>query len=866
MKTQFFAVYIQTIIGFYLSHSNALALPELDLTDPVGHAWMHHASEDIINARIAEGYRLFRLDVRNASPLRFTAAFVANTGSYQQTGTGWSHSLTQAQVEEIAADATRRIVDISSYTDNSATRYAVVWVGNTGTQTINGRIIVAAASFQGITDQATASNRRVIDIDVAAGPEGTTYSAILVDREPGNDRCQIIGEGTIEEINERVLRSEIDGTNHEPCSRFQHRIIALDYAGNDRFVYVAESRRGNEKPWWFADLEYHGVNGAAAESGDYIADPAHVEQTDNLGVLADRLQGRFLDIKQYSSGGSERYQAILTDNVQYPKRGPSPSGDATLQQIDKVMQDGMKKWGIPGGTIAVTQDDRLVYAQGYGHSHLSRGTDRQPLPTTPEILFRIASCSKPLTGLAIQKLIEQGRLSLDTTPFGSTFNVEPKDPNLKKVTIRQILEHKSWFPDSLGWASAVTDWTNAAAPAVFANRVDGGAYYQNSNYHLLTLVIEAITSKTYEEYFKEVFLTPLGIHRMRISHPRSEGFTDGPITEAATYSDVTKHNRRNGDGTLTGLEDPNWIFSDWILSPSSRFGASTWAASPVDILRLMVAVNGTLDIPQVLSEESFDRIITGARQFNGESTDPPADANTDMYLLGFSQYGIGSGKRVLDHNGYLPWTTNAQLVLRNDGIKFFIAFNGDISNGYGVFVNGIRVQTSGIIGDTLWPLHNIFNTMKLPLIDRWPDFGFSPATQMPGVDCSAALAWERGAYGAGVQVQVQGTLYRCKAYPFNGWCGQDGYKPGIDASWTDAWEVVDVCKSGVVEGSKPSKDCTKLPQWSVGTYEGGDVVQYQNNVYQCKGWPQSGWCGQSGYEPGVTLYWQEAWTALGACA
>src|SRR6266511_421900 len=59
--------------------------------------------------------------------------------------------------------------------------------------------------------------------------------------------------------------------------------------------------------------------------------------------------------------------------------------------------------------------------------------------------------------------------------------------------------------------------------------------------------------------------------------------------------------------------------------------------------------------------------------------------------------------------------------------------------------------------------------------------------------------------------------------------------------------------------------CTSYPEWTITTYTGGDRVKHGGNAYECKPFPYSGWCGQAGYEPGVTLYWQDAWIPLGAC-
>jgi hypothetical protein len=59
--------------------------------------------------------------------------------------------------------------------------------------------------------------------------------------------------------------------------------------------------------------------------------------------------------------------------------------------------------------------------------------------------------------------------------------------------------------------------------------------------------------------------------------------------------------------------------------------------------------------------------------------------------------------------------------------------------------------------------------------------------------------------------------------------------------------------------------CDELPEWQVTTYSGGTRVQNNDKIYECKPYPFSGWCGQVGYEPGATLYWQDAWILIGPC-
>jgi hypothetical protein len=63
----------------------------------------------------------------------------------------------------------------------------------------------------------------------------------------------------------------------------------------------------------------------------------------------------------------------------------------------------------------------------------------------------------------------------------------------------------------------------------------------------------------------------------------------------------------------------------------------------------------------------------------------------------------------------------------------------------------------------------------------------------------------------------------------------------------------------------PASDCGTLPQWQVGSYEGGDHVRHGSTEYECKPYPYSGWCGQLGYEPGVAPSWPDAWILIGPC-
>ena len=105
-------------------------------------------------------------------------------------------------------------------------------------------------------------------------------------------------------------------------------------------------------------------------------------------------------------------------------------------------------------------------------------------------------------------------------------------------------------------------------------------------------------------------------------------------------------------------------------------------------------------------------------------------------------------------------------------------------------------------------------------------------------------------YSLNEQVYNQGHIYQCLVA---GWCSQSAYEPGLSLYWSYAWQDLGIGTSSN-GGTNPTQNTTV---WnSSTTYLSGDLVLYNNNIYQCKGWPYTPWCSQR--EPG-TNGWTEAW-------
>jgi hypothetical protein len=121
-----------------------------------------------------------------------------------------------------------------------------------------------------------------------------------------------------------------------------------------------------------------------------------------------------------------------------------------------------------------------------------------------------------------------------------------------------------------------------------------------------------------------------------------------------------------------------------------------------------------------------------------------------------------------------------------------------------------------------------------------------------------------------------GKVYECKAYPFSAHCGQVGYEPGTEDG-KDAWKYDGGCTGTLTPTTSPIfptpvSGCAEV--YIPGTtYEAGDEVSVLNvagengdfgKTYRCKPWPNSGYCGQVGYEPG-TEKGKEGWTYVSGC-
>lgn len=384
--------------------------------------------------------------------------------------------------------------------------------------------------------------------------------------------------------------------------------------------------------------------------------------------------------------------------------------------FDREMEAFMSPRQIPGGALAVVKDGRLVYARGYGW------TDReQKIPTKPDSLFRIASVSKPITAVAVLKLIEEGRLALDTKAF-ELLNMRPAvasfrdpEPRLRQITIQHLLQHTAGWDrnksfDPMFRSDQIARATNSPPPATPENIIrymlsraldfDPGARYAYSNfgYCVLGRVIQKVTGEPYENFVRERILAPIGITRMRIGATLDGKQAPGEARYYTSVHETAKNVFPNAP------EQVPWPYGGFHLEAMDAHGG--WIASVIDLARFAAALGDGQRRP-LLKPPICEQMY---------APPPPPVSRKEDGSLQSSYYGCGwsvrpvgkDGKANYWHNGSLPGTATL-LVRRWDGLSWAALFNqrsGDKKLPDGDIDSALHRAAAAV---EKWPEENLFS-------------------------------------------------------------------------------------------------------------------------------------------------------------
>lgn len=312
-------------------------------------------------------------------------------------------------------------------------------------------------------------------------------------------------------------------------------------------------------------------------------------------------------------------------------------------EIEDFYQRKLLRTGF-NGAILVAKKGQVIFEQYHGYYNLQKKDS-----LTKHSAFHLASVSKTFTAMAVLKLAQMGKLSLDddVKKFFPAFPYE-------NVLVKDLLDHRSGLPNylyfmqQLGWDTKqhctnqdVLDYLIKYKPA--ATKPDTHFNYCNTNYCLLALIIEKASGMSYSAFLQQQFFTPLKMNDTYVYN----------IADSATAMPSYDYRGRQEAFTFLdcGIGDKN-IYS-----------------TPEDLLKWDQAMYTN----QIFSKETLEKAFTPY------SHEKPGIRN---YGYGWRMNVYPNGKKVIYHNGWWHGNNASFIRMIQDSVTIIVLGNKYNTNIY----------------------------------------------------------------------------------------------------------------------------------------------------------------------------------------
>jgi CubicO group peptidase (beta-lactamase class C family) len=309
----------------------------------------------------------------------------------------------------------------------------------------------------------------------------------------------------------------------------------------------------------------------------------------------------------------------IAADTPFPAAEPESVGmsPAALDELAAVVDDYVDREMVVGAELLVIKDRQTVLHEVFGMR------DREAdLPMARDTLFNIRSMTKPVTGAAVQVLIDDGTVRLDdrAADFLPGFDTDAA----REITVEQLLQHRSGLPlstlRSTDQYASLDEMANAIGEIGPEFEPGSKFWYSDSGADVLGAIVEAASGSSLDEFVGERLLEPLGMEDTFYS-----GDPEQPLLErvASLYAGRT--------GAWTRFWGPE-------AEPFYPFawGSQSLYATPADYARFLAMWldDGRVGDEQVLSPEAVARTLTPVGPMGSLGSDAPYPTrfpNTTVY-------------------------------------------------------------------------------------------------------------------------------------------------------------------------------------------------------------------------------------------
>ncbi|MDG1570696.1 serine hydrolase [Robiginitalea sp. M366] len=336
---------------------------------------------------------------------------------------------------------------------------------------------------------------------------------------------------------------------------------------------------------------------------------------------------------------------------------PTDEGTSSLSDITQDFEFLLRNLGFPGAQVAIVWEEELVYLKAFGKADLDTGQE-----VTDFSRFRIGAISKPITLLALSRLIVQGRVQPNDLVFGpdgllgTQYGTPPYEEAVMRITVDDLIEHRAGFadiPNDIMFEDPALSQADLIGQVLDQRSLayePGTTYtYSNFGYCLLGRIIEAVSGQSYSEYVQNEVLGPMGITGMQVSSD-AQGV---PVQHEVSY--------------YTRWQVP------YPLNVTRMDAHGGWLARAYDLALLAAQTDGSPNFPDFL------------------------DRGEGVSYLSRSSWG---------HNGALPGTTAVLKV--GYPLSYVVLFNAGNSNFHETLQAVIDFMEEKTRDRTSWPQDNFF--------------------------------------------------------------------------------------------------------------------------------------------------------------
>jgi len=393
-------------------------------------------------------------------------------------------------------------------------------------------------------------------------------------------------------------------------------------------------------------------------AGEFLSD---IYSEIGIGYAENRFNDRYIMIVLSKPGESvlptTMPPACENPIVPYPIKGQDlipPQSPERIAQIrvltdlyDSLAQGWLNDALVPGAVIGLIDNGEFIWAKAYGYSDARTYT-----PMTTDMIFGVASLSKPIASLATMQLYEQGLITLDMPVFETVTTWQPvTDYNIMEITPYRLMSHTAGFPtanspifkENFSPAPTLLDTLNGLGRrgvAVTLNNQPGDSFaYSNAGYSVLQLFIETVTGDSFADYTRCNIFEPLGMM----------------MTDFYLRPDIQENHAVGHDE----LGNPMPEFQ--IMADLAAAGLQT---SVSDFARWVVALLANPSTPNVLSAENIALMMT------------PAEATDGQYGLGFYLTNW-QGEIIPNHTGSTPGFRSYFQLLPDQRHAIIVLSNSD---------------------------------------------------------------------------------------------------------------------------------------------------------------------------------------------